>query len=207
MTKRTLLPTLAKIFAASVAAAAVLGGAAALGSTLFQGPPRDAAEFAARVEAGSTHWEDVTLPGSGKAEKQAPRRWPGRPRAEARYLRALDGVCAHQARALARLERPGTRKQTEAYLSGWLRIAGRHQQQLRALDPPRKLERAVDRYVEVWSDAEEIVEELLQAVRQRESFSVLLYMDDLDGLRLQAGGMSRKLNVTNCVAEGFPETL
>ena len=33
--------------------AAALGGAVALASTLFEEPPRDAADFAARIEAGS----------------------------------------------------------------------------------------------------------------------------------------------------------
>ena len=39
----------------------VLGGAAALGSTLFEEPPRDAAEFAQRVAAGRVAWRDGDL--------------------------------------------------------------------------------------------------------------------------------------------------
>jgi len=35
--------------------AVAFGGAVALASTLFEGPPKDAADFAARVEAGSEH--------------------------------------------------------------------------------------------------------------------------------------------------------
>ena len=49
-----LAQTLVKAAVILAVIAATLGGAVALGSTLFEAPPRDAAEFAARVEAGST---------------------------------------------------------------------------------------------------------------------------------------------------------
>lgn len=208
LSKRILLQRLVKFLAAAAVAAAVLGAAAALGSTLFQAPPRDAAEFAALVEAGSTHWSDVDLPGSSPARKKVvPRRWPGRPPADVRYLRSLDKLCSRQATEVGRLRRPSTPRQTAGYLSRWLRITARYQRKARALDPPKRLARSADRYLDAWEDAEKVVREIRTAVRHRESFSVLLLMDDLDALRLGADGMARRMNVTSCVAEGFPEAL
>jgi hypothetical protein len=205
--REDVLKRLVKTLVAAIVAGAALGGAAALGSTLFQPPPRDAAEFAARVEAGSTYWKDLDPPEAKRAGKTAARSWPGRPRAEVRFLRALDRVCAGEAAALAKLDAPRTRKQSEAYLSRWLRITGRYQDDTRALDPPKRLERTVARYLEVWDDAEASVREIRVSVRRRESFSVLLLMDRLDGLRAEADRLAGRLNVTSCVAEGFPETL
>src|SRR5687767_8223474 len=72
---RTLLKTVIVL----AFAAAALGGAAALGSTLFEEPPRDAAEFAQRVAAGSTRHEQDGKPRTAE---------------EKRYVRRVNSLCA-----------------------------------------------------------------------------------------------------------------
>ena len=82
-----LAQTLVKAAVILALIAATLGGAVALGSTLFEAPPRDAAEFAARIEAGSTH-----APPSAKHSVD-----------ERRYILAVSELCAKQKREWPRL--------------------------------------------------------------------------------------------------------
>jgi hypothetical protein len=115
-----LVRTLLKAVIVLAFAAAALGGAAALGSTLFEQPPRDAAEFAQRIEAASERVDDKK-----------------RSRAERRYARRLNALCLRQRPAEDALGLPDS----PAEIPTWYRRAKpvflRHRAQLAALDPPR----------------------------------------------------------------------
>lgn len=112
--------TLLKAVIVLAFAAAALGGAAALGSTLFERPPRDAADFAQRVEAASER---------AVGEK--------RTRAERRFARRLTALCLRQRPAEDALGVPAS----PAEIPGWYRSAKpvllRHRAQLAALETPR----------------------------------------------------------------------
>lgn len=116
-----LAQTLVKAVSILVVIAVTLGGAVALGSTLFEPPPRDAAEFAARVEAGSTH--------APPAEK--------RTAAERRYLLAVGELCAKRNERLRDLELRVAAADRVARLRGWRAIRADYAEGFEALAPPR----------------------------------------------------------------------
>jgi hypothetical protein len=122
-----LVRTLLKAAIVLAVAAAALGGAAALGSTLFEQPPRDAADFAQRVEAASERADDRK-----------------RTKAERRYARALNALCLRQRPAEEALGEP----ETVAEIPAWYRRAKpvfrRHRAQFTALRPPRSYRDEVD---------------------------------------------------------------
>jgi len=197
---------LLKILTVLALAAAALGGAAALGSTLFQAPPRDAVEFAQRVEAGSTYWEDVAeRERAAKGRRKPARGWKDRPRAEARYLRSLDRLCTRERNTIDRLPTPKKRRETLTYLRRWLRVTRAHQKKARALDEPARLKRRMEQYLRLWEGSERNVVKLRKALQQKESFLVLLVMDELDGVGGQANALADKLGFTSCVVDDFPE--
>jgi hypothetical protein len=109
--------------------AGALGGAAALGSSLFPRPPRDAAEFAALVEAGSTH----ALPAEGRT------------RAERRYVLRLLALCQRTAEARARLERDRGALTRPAYVRAWRSVLASFDEGFRALDAPERYRADADR--------------------------------------------------------------
>lgn len=114
--------SLAKAVAILTVVAATLGGAVALGSTLFPEPPRDAAEFAARVEAGSSH--------APPPERRTP--------TERRYVLALASLCARTDESLLELERDAAGLTDPAHLRSWRTIVTRFDTAFRALEAPRR---------------------------------------------------------------------
>ncbi len=115
-----LVQTLVKAGVILAIIAATLGGAVALGSTLFDTPPRDAAEFAARIEAGSTHAEP-----SGK-----------RTAAERRYVLAHGDLCARRNERLRGLERRVKEVDVSGRMRGWRTILADYSESFAALEPP-----------------------------------------------------------------------
>lgn len=111
-----------KIVIVLAVVAAAFGGAVALASTLFEGPPRDAAEFAARVEAGSE------LPEAPERSTAAGRR----------YVLALNDLCARTDEAYEDLRRNQDGKARLQRLRSWLQAFGRFDRDFRALKPPRR---------------------------------------------------------------------
>ena len=105
-----LVQTLAKAVVILAVIAATLGGAVALGSTLFESPPRDAAEFAARVEAGSTY--------APPAET--------RTAAERRYILAVGELCAERNEQVHDLEERVPAADSVGRLRGWRRRHDTH---------------------------------------------------------------------------------
>jgi hypothetical protein len=119
-----LVRNLAKTIAILVIAVAVLGGAAALGSTIFEAPPRDAAEFEARVEAGSIH--------AAPAEK--------RTQTERAYALALNDLCSRTDKARADVERTVLGK--VPLLRAGQRLLADFDQEFSELAPPRRYREA-----------------------------------------------------------------
>jgi hypothetical protein len=116
-----LAQTLVKAAVILALIAATLGGAVALGSTLFEPPPRDAAEFAARVEAGSTH-----APPAVK-----------RTATERRYILDVDELCAKRNERLRQLETRVSEADPVATLRGWRAIHADYAADFASLAPPR----------------------------------------------------------------------
>ncbi|MGH3042483.1 MAG: hypothetical protein ACRDNG_12235 [Gaiellaceae bacterium] len=102
--------------------AVALGGAVALGSTLFEAPPRDAAEFAARVEAGSRH----ALP----VQKRTV--------AERRYVLALGELCGERNERVDKLELAVDEADRVRRLRSWRAIFADYAEDFTALSPPRR---------------------------------------------------------------------
>jgi hypothetical protein len=151
-----LVRRLFKLLVVVAAAAAVLGGAAALGSTLFEAPPRDAAEFAARVAAGSE------------------RSKPERTRAEARYVRKLNALCSRVNGNFEALPRPHGLEEFVPYLESWQRLYRRFDADFRALPAPPRFRADARRIVELDRAALRVGAAAERAARRghRHSFSV-----------------------------------
>ena len=126
-----LVRRLFKLLVVVAVAAAVLGGAAALGSTLFEAPPKDAAEFAARVAAGS------------EGSK------PERTRAEARYVRKLNALCSRVERDLEKLPRPDGLAEFAPFFKSWQRLYRDFDADFRALPAPPRYRGDARRIVEL----------------------------------------------------------
>ncbi|MGH3037123.1 MAG: hypothetical protein ACRDMU_08070 [Gaiellaceae bacterium] len=115
-----LVRTLLKAVVVLAFAAAALGGAAALGSTLFEEPPRDAADFAQRVQAASERTGDTK-----------------RTKAERRYARALNALCLRQRPAEEALGTPKSVAEIPAWYRRAKPVFRRHRAQFAARRPPR----------------------------------------------------------------------
>jgi hypothetical protein len=102
--------------------AAAFGGAVALASTLFEGPPRDAAEFAARVAAASEH---ASPPERSSA-------------AERRYVLDLNDLCARTDEAYDELRRNAAGKARLQRLRSWRQVFARFDREFRELTPPKR---------------------------------------------------------------------
>ena len=128
-----LLQTLVKAGVILAVIAATLGGAVALGSTRFEAPPRDAGEFAAQVEAGSTH----VVP----ARKRTP--------AERRYVLALGDLCFDRNERLRDLEHTMKAADVVGRLRGWRAIFAAYAEDFTALTPPPRLQAVAGRVSEL----------------------------------------------------------
>lgn len=133
---------------------AALGGAAAVGSTLFENPPRDAAEFAEWIEAGSRHIDPNRKPPkakktrSGKAE---PRRHAGPTAAERLYGRTLSAWCVQQERDVDALGYP---YDGEAWIASWIALSRSWRARVATLDAPRRFHDERARYLRSWERLE-----------------------------------------------------
>ena len=119
-----LAQTLAKAAVILAIIAATLGGAVALGSTLFESPPRDAAEFAARIEAGSTH--------APPAEKRTP--------TERRYVLAVAAACAERNQEILDLDHRVSAGDEIAQTRARRRIQADFASDFVALSPPERFQ-------------------------------------------------------------------
>lgn len=113
---------LLKLITVLVIVAAAFGGAVALASTLFEKPPRDAEEFAARIDAASKH---APPPERSSA-------------AERRYVLALNDLCDRTDEAYDDLQRNAAGKARLQRLRAWRQVFARFDHEFRALTPPRR---------------------------------------------------------------------
>ncbi|MGH3035480.1 MAG: hypothetical protein ACRDON_13135 [Gaiellaceae bacterium] len=155
-----LVNVLVKVLVVAGVAGGMLGGAAALGSTLFEAPPHDAAEFAERVEAGSTHWDDIeTTEVKGAVAGRKQRRTP----AERRYVRELNSLCR---RGGLRLEPPKTQAAAVRFLEQLAVTIGAQMDALPALRPPRSYRDEAARLVRLGRSNARVLDEAADAVRR-----------------------------------------
>ena len=117
-----LVRPLLKVITILAIVAAAFGGAVALASTLFEQPPRDAAEFAARVEAASEH---APPPERSSA-------------AERRYVLGLNDLCDRTDDAYADLGRDQAGKTRLQRLRSWRHVFARFDREFQALTPPKR---------------------------------------------------------------------
>jgi hypothetical protein len=168
---------LVKTLGAAVLAAAALGGAAALGSNLFESPPRDAAEFAERVEAGSTHIDPnrkrpvVQKKHGKKAQKRVP---AAQLAAERRYARTLNGWCVQQERDVAAL---ASGWYADDYLGRMLALSRSWRARVAALRPPPRLRAKAASYLGAWARLEGLTVRLVRASARGETVAALELWD------------------------------
>jgi hypothetical protein len=112
---------LLKLITVLAIVAAAFGGAVALASTLFEGPPRDAAEFAERIEAGSEHAEPPERATS----------------AERQYVLDLNDLCARTDDAYQEARRNQAGKARLQRLRSWRAVFADFDRGFRALTPPK----------------------------------------------------------------------
>jgi hypothetical protein len=136
--------------------AVALGGAVALGSTLFDAPPRDAADFAAQIEAGSVH---AAAPVT-------------RTKAERRYVLDLTELCQERNEDLRTLGRRVKAADQAARLRGWQTIFTRFSEDVSGLSTPKAYEEAAGRSADLVAAMLAVADGALQAKRDgdRETF-------------------------------------
>lgn len=153
--------------------AAVLGGAAALGGTLFESPPRDLAEFKKRVDAGSVHIDPnrARPEKPRRAEKAGTVKTAARPtEAERRYARTLNAWCVQQEDDVEAL---GTLYDVGDYLS----LSRSWRARVASLEAPHKLRDAKARYLRTWERLDGIVVKLAGANARGDSVAALELYD------------------------------
>jgi hypothetical protein len=176
MTSWRVLTKLVKTLGVAVLAVAALGGAAALGSNLFDTPPKDAADFAERVEAGSTHIDPDREPpvvprkrkrGAGKTEERKPTA------AERRYARTMNAWCVQQESDVAAIGPVYGQDPLAAYLS----LSRRWRARVAALVAPPRLRDEEARYLGAWKRLEGIVVRMVHANQRGDSVASLELWD------------------------------
>jgi hypothetical protein len=171
----TVLTKLVKTLAVAALSAAALGGAAALGSNLFESPPKDAADFAERVEAGSTHIDPnrkpIVPPKPTKTSQSATERNPTA--AERRYVRTMNAWCVQQESDVAALSPVYGADPLEAYVS----LSRRWRARVAALVAPPRLLDEETRYLRTWERLESIVVRLVRANQRGDSVAYLELWD------------------------------
>ncbi|HXV57081.1 MAG TPA: hypothetical protein VD704_04365 [Gaiellaceae bacterium] len=174
--------SLVKVVVVLAVAAGALGGAAALGSSLFPRPPRDAAEFAALVEAASTRAVPAERP----------------TRAERRYVLRLLALCQRTAEARAALERERAELTRPAYVRARRNVLAGFDEGFRALDAPERYRAGADRIASLDRALLALADRALEARRagDRAGFDDRLQAQDL--LQARFDETMRRLDAPAC---------
>lgn len=166
-----------------VVVGAALGGAAAVGSSLFQNPPRDAAEFAQWVEEGSRHIDPAEAKERAarlaelrkRARKVQRKAKPSGPTpTERRYARTLSTWCVQQERDVEDLGYP---YDAEVWFDRWLALSRSWRARVAALDAPRRYRDERRRYLGSWERLEGISVQLVRAIARGDSAGSLEVYD------------------------------
>jgi hypothetical protein len=163
-------------------AAGTLGGAAALGSTLFEEPPRDAEEFAQRVAAGGTHHERDGKPRTAE---------------EKRYVRRVNALCARYDASTDAL----VARTRAAALDAILRERRLFVARFRALDAPGRFAKPARHLLAVEVEALAALEEVVEAVRAGASAPPPELKRELDRLLAGYEVIVRDLGAHKCTEE------
>lgn len=179
-----LAQTLVKAAVILAIIAATLGGAVALGSTLFDSPPRDAADFAARIEAGSRHAPPPET----------------RTAAERRYVLAVGELCAERNEQVRNLEREVSAADEVGRVRGWQRIEAEHAEDFEALKAPKRFRSTAERMTTLDRAMLDLTDEALEARRagDREHFEAKLAAAELLDARYDEAASA--LGVAVCAA-------
>jgi hypothetical protein len=178
-----LVRRLFKILVVVAAAAAVLGGAAALGSTLFEAPPKDAAEFAERVAAGSE------------------RSRPERTRAEAGYVRRLNALCTRMNRDVDRLPQPDGLEEFATFLGSWELLVRGFDADFRALSAPPRYRAEARRIVELDRAVLRVGAAAERAARRGHRHSFSVSMEESKRLDRSFDRVMRRIGATVCAED------
>ena len=179
-----LAQTLVKAAVILAIIAATLGGAVALGGTLFDPPPRDAADFAARVEAGSRHAPPPEA----------------RTAAQRRYVLAVGELCAERNEQVRDLEREVSAADEVGKARGWRRIEAEHAEDFEALKAPKRYRSTAERMKTLDLAMLDLTDEALEARRvgDRELFEAKLAAAELLDARYDEAASA--LGVPVCAA-------
>lgn len=180
-----IVQTLVKAAVILALIAATLGGAVALGSTLFEPPPRDAADFAARVEAGSTH-----APLSAK-----------RTAAERRYVLEVSELCAKRNERVRNLALRVSEDDRVAWVRAWRAIHADYAADFEALPPPRVFRQGAARAIALDQSMLDLTAGALEARRSgdRDGFATKVAAAEL--LQEQSDAAMLALDTPVCAAE------
>ena len=166
---------LARIVFVLAVVAAALGGAVALGSSIFPSPPRDAAEFAERIAGGSQRGE----------------------RAERRYVRRLNALCArYDARTDALVGRPPV-----ALLDGMVRERRAFVARFQTLEPPARYEQSAREFMALEDRVQPLLQQLADAFRAGASGPPPGLERKLDRLETGYDELLRELDARKCTSE------
>jgi hypothetical protein len=163
-------------------AAGALGGAAALGSTLFEEPPRDAAEFAQRIEAASERHEREGAPRTAE---------------EKRFVRRVNALCA---RYDARTDALAGRKPA-AILDGILRERQAFVERFRVLDAPGRYAKPAQRLLAVEAEVQPALRDVAEALRRGAAEPPPALKRKLDRLDAGYDVLLRDLDARKCTTE------
>jgi len=180
-----LAQTLVKAAVILALIAATLGGAVALGSTLFEAPPRNAAEFAARVEAGSTHAPPAVR----------------RTVAERRYILEVSELCAKRNERVLDLELRISEADQVGWLRAWRAIHADYSADFEALTPPRVFRDGAARAIALDQSLLDLADGALEARRSgdRDEFDTKVEAAELLGEQSDAAML--RLEAPVCAAE------
>lgn len=174
----------------TAAVAAALGGAAALGSTLFAAPPKDAAEFARWVAAGSENGKGE----EGKAERARRERTA----AERRFARELAALCVRYERQVDDLEAPRTPDEMLDVLGRLLPIARRYHSEAGRLDPPKRYRAALARLLELDRSGLTTLEAMRSALLHDDEGAYGAALAKLDVLTTRSHRIFRRIGAAAC---------
>lgn len=177
-------------------AAGALGGAVALGSTLFERPPRDAAEFAARAKGVAE-----TSRGGGATALPAGKRRSAAAKARARYARALDAACRRQIRDYDALGTPRTLAELETYLERVLALARGYQGESLGVRTPPAFRDEEARYEALGAEGLDLLERMLAAARRSDPDTIALLGTRLLDLADEQNEQARRIGALDCVVE------
>ncbi len=175
-------------------AAAALGGAAALGSSLFERPPRDAAEFAARTR-GETNGAGAAATSAGANERR-----PGA-KARRRFVRALEASCRQQLEDVEALGRPRTLAELETYLTKVIALARHYQGASLGVKTPPAFRDEERRAEALGEEGIHLLERMLAAARRGEPDTISLLAAAIVELGEEQNELFRRIGARDCIVE------